>query len=46
MAKSPKVIVTDTPAEMILFEGEPALQDVPKDLAAVGLEHRVGRVLR
>ena len=26
----PKVIVTDTPAEMILFEGEPALQDVPK----------------
>ena len=28
--KVPKVFTTDTPAEMILFEGEPALQDVPK----------------
>jgi hypothetical protein len=28
--KVPKVLTTDTPAEMILFEGEPALQDVPK----------------
>jgi hypothetical protein len=28
--KAPKIIVTDTPAEMILFDGEPALQDVPK----------------
>ena len=26
----PKVFTTDTPAEMILFEGEPALQDVPR----------------
>ncbi|MBF9197887.1 SH3 domain-containing protein [Microvirga terrestris] len=26
----PKIIVTDTPAELILFEGEPALQDVPR----------------
>ncbi len=26
----PKVITTDTPAEMILFQGEPSLQDVPK----------------
>ncbi|QRM27302.1 SH3 domain-containing protein [Microvirga sp. VF16] len=25
----PKVITTDKPAELILFEGEPALQDVP-----------------
>ena len=28
--KVPKVVTTDTPAEMILFEGEPALQDVPE----------------
>ncbi|MBM6580817.1 SH3 domain-containing protein [Microvirga sp. BT689] len=28
--KAPKIIVTDTPAELILFEGEPSLQDVPK----------------
>ena len=28
--KVPRIIATDTPAEMILFEGEPALQDVPK----------------
>src|SRR5918993_318645 len=28
--KTPKILVTDTPAEMILFEGEPALQDVPR----------------
>ena len=26
---APKVITTDKPAELILFEGEPALQDVP-----------------
>lgn len=26
---TPKVITTDKPAELILFEGEPALQDVP-----------------
>jgi hypothetical protein len=25
----PKVITTDTPAELIMFEGDPALQDVP-----------------
>ena len=28
--KAPKVISTDAPAEMILFNGTPALQDVPK----------------
>jgi hypothetical protein len=28
--KAPKVITTDAPAEMILFNGEPALQDVPR----------------
>ena len=28
-AAVPKVIATDKPAELILFEGEPALQDVP-----------------
>jgi hypothetical protein len=27
---APRVIVTDTPAEMILFKGEPALQDIPR----------------
>jgi hypothetical protein len=28
--KAPKVVSTDVPAEMILFTGSPALQDVPK----------------
>jgi len=28
--KAPKVVTTDTPAEMILFNGEPKLEDIPK----------------
>ncbi|WP_114943571.1 SH3 domain-containing protein [Microvirga calopogonii] len=28
--KAPKVLSTDSPAEMILFQGEPKLEDVPK----------------
>jgi hypothetical protein len=28
--KIPKVLTTDTPAEMVLFNGEPTFQDVPK----------------
>ncbi|MGO4388247.1 SH3 domain-containing protein [Microvirga sp. 2YAF29] len=28
--KAPKVLSTDSPAEMIVFQGEPKLQDVPK----------------
>ena len=28
--KAPRVITTDTPTEMLLFNGQPALQDVPK----------------
>ena len=42
----PKVITTDMPSELILFDGEPALAGRARHLAAMGLEHRVGRVLR
>jgi hypothetical protein len=30
--RSPRVVTSDTPAEMILFKGEPELQDVPRTL--------------
>ena len=37
---TPKIITTDKPAELILFEGEPAFEDVPGTVAPVGIEHR------
>ena len=41
----PRVISTDVASELILFQGEPVLQDIPGTALAMGLEQRVGRFL-